>query len=335
MDIADTSTNAPTKRRRRSVSLITKGAGEQALKGKGERRPGESLPMGNCRLNAITVGDDAPTVDSEQSHTPPEKGGVSPEEAMDGSKGERSRAAVSAPVTFSSQTDIEREISQEKLRELVMSDPIDWDKVIRLAEELHKKERACLKSKRVRHRALISARWYSAFFGGRRRRRRRMDSVGSFSVNIISHEREEYKYRGDVESPMSNTTADDSVDELDELETYEDDNHGYSRPPAQQQRPSTPPPFDVVIGGFMAATSLYKLPDEEESDSSSSSSNDDDCVTLNGITRKLVFDDNNTGGLVTIEEEGSEDDEEEQGSGEEEDDDDDITCGEDQQLTDE
>ncbi|EJK70596.1 hypothetical protein THAOC_08032 [Thalassiosira oceanica] len=249
-------------------------------------------------MNAITIvggcDNDAPTVDSEQSHTSPE----SPERITRW-KGERFLAVSAARVISSSKTEIEREISQKKLRELVMNDPIDWHEVICLAEELHKKERGLAKK---------GARWHSAFFRGRRKRRRRMDSIGSFSVNIISHEQEEYRYRGDVEKPMTNTTAIDSVDELDELEVYEDDSHEHSRSLPAWQRPSTPSPFDsypqqqVVIGGFMAATSLFNFVEES---SSSSSSSDDDSVTLSGITRELVFDDS-AGGLVTIEEEEEE-----------------------------
>ena len=263
--------------------------------------------MGNCHINAIAIVDGS-TVDSEQSHTSPEKSRVSPEEIARG-KGEG--LAASTPVVFSPQIEIEREISQKKLRELVTNDPIDWRKVICLAEELHKKEQACLKSDRARRRRITNKRWHSPFFESRQRRRRRMDSVGSFSVNIISIEQEECRYQGDAaERQVSNPTVFDSADELDELEIYEDDGHKHSQPLPARQRPSTPSPFDlrnrpqqqVVIGGFMAATSLFNLPEEEES-GSSSSDDDDSVVSLSGITRKLTFDDSTLCGLLTIAEE--------------------------------
>ena len=188
----------------------------------------------------------------------------------------------------------QREDGQNKLRELVISGAnagdIDWKSIIALAEDLHRKEQQLLKSYKDKRlgggsadysnkrsgRKNISRR--QAFFEKRRRkrelsRRRKLESVGSFSVNLLKYgvederciQREE-KNPSSCETICENVSAsidneytamdDDDLD--DELHVFEDDNlammdhhmlscesstRSHFQAKCISDRPSTPTPY--------------------------------------------------------------------------------------------
>ena len=187
----------------------------------------------------------------------------------------------------------QREDGQTKLRELVISGAnagdIDWKSIIALAEDLHRKEQQLLKSYKDKRlgradnkrpgRMNISRR--QAFFEKRRRqrelsRRRKLESVGSFSVNLLKYgvedercvQREEKSSStreeaicGNVSASIDNeyTAMDDDDDYLDdELHVFEDDNlavmdhhilscesstRSHCQAKCTFDRPSTPSPY--------------------------------------------------------------------------------------------
>jgi hypothetical protein len=182
-----------------------------------------------------------------------------------------------------------------------------------------------------------------AFFERRRKkkdlaRRRKMESVGSFSVNLLYFEADEYRSMKGLlnsnsdkattntssssshnEKSISNDLAcDEKKNELlersgseDELDIFEDDdtlssNKTLTRAAIRHPVPTTPSstnkPQFIVEGSFMAATSLFNLPiiddDDEEECSSSSSSN----TSTASETFGRSYDDD---GLITIQEDCS------------------------------
>lgn len=222
--------------------------------------------------------------------------------------------------TDDSSMDRQREEGQRRLRELVVSGAnagdIDWKSIIALAEELHRKEQELLRSYSVgknasdKPRRNISRR--QAFFEKRRRRRellrrRKLESVGSFSVNILNYDEDSERCRqqelpsneeeNDAHPPICNA-VEDELDKEEEIDVFEDDDssslfEASSRctPPL---RPDTPSPFlrpkyvhvgitaAMEEGSFMAATSLFNpVEDDECSSSSSDSSNASKLVSSN------------------------------------------------------
>ena len=96
----------------------------------------------------------------------------------------------------------EREEGQALLRSMVVSSSeVDWAAVIAKAHELHTKEQAWLQSKNKRQRKLLEKLQRRAL-----QKRRKYDSIGSFSVNMLT-------FRGpeEVKSGVSvgNTSHDD------------------------------------------------------------------------------------------------------------------------------
>lgn len=243
--------------------------------------------------------------------------------------------------------DQQREEGQRRLRELVISGAnageIDWKSIISLAEDLHRKEQDFLRSYNEHHyrsgnkngrmvdspRKNISRR--QAFFEKRRRRkemirRKKLESVGSFSVNILSYDVDERScQKQHVECTESmDASPKNEVEEAiesDEIDIYEDDDPSplhhnetstYPRllPRANNtDRPGTPDPFDkssadrvtgmsVSIGGsFMEATSLFNSVREDEELSSSSSSDSDRSISSVPAREDwdlITIDENNT-----------------------------------------
>ena len=268
--------------------------------------------------------------------------------------------AGSSPITGSGSADSldhQRKEGQQRLRDLVVtgaeSGDIDWKSIIALAEDLHRKEQLLLRSasstsssspaaaRGGTRRMNISRK--QAFFERRRKkkdlaRRRKMESVGSFSVNLLYYEADEYQsMKGNSNSDKATTNAsasshdatfisndlacDEKKNELlersgseDELHVFEDDNSDVSslssnktltraaiRHPVPTSSSTNKPQF-IVEGSFMAATSLFNLPkiddDDEEECSSSSSSNSSTASETFGRS----YDDD---GLVTIQEDCS------------------------------
>jgi len=76
----------------------------------------------------------------------------------------------------------EREEGQALLRSMVVSsEEVDWAAVIAKANELHRKEQLYLQHKNRRQRRLLERVQKRAL-----QKRRRVDSIGSFSVNMLT-----------------------------------------------------------------------------------------------------------------------------------------------------
>jgi hypothetical protein len=242
--------------------------------------------------------------------------------------------------------DHQRIEGQQRLRDLVVTGAeagqIDWKSIIKLAEDLHKKEQQQLRSasssvlSKGGNRTNISRN--QAFFERRRKkkdlaRRKKMESVGSFSVNLLMHDADEYRaFKGHqnssvgeltdtscaIECASSPTTVEREPDENelqgseseDEIDVFEDDDtesmsSSKAPIPTRHSRPTptttmNKPQF-IVEGSFMAATTLFDLPkiNDDEEDSSSSSS-------INSSTASDTFGRSfNNDGLVTIHEDSS------------------------------
>mmetsp|Transcript_15166 Transcript_15166/g.24778 ORF Transcript_15166/g.24778 Transcript_15166/m.24778 type:complete len:347 (+) Transcript_15166:188-1228(+) len=232
---------------------------------------------------------------------------------------------------------------QQRLRELVVTGAeageIDWKSIIQLAEDLHKKEQQQLRSSSssalAKGGTRINISRKQAFFERRRKkkdlaRRRKMESVGSFSVNLLMHDADEYRAmkehqnsrvgimgekQTDAPSVVEFASPHDVINEPDEngseseeeIDVFEDDDSmsmssSKAPIPARHSRPTPPTttmnkPQFIVEGSFMAATTLFDLPkinDEEDSSSSNSSTAPD--------TFGESF---NNDGLVTIHEDSS------------------------------
>ncbi|KAL7489350.1 hypothetical protein ACHAW6_014923 [Cyclotella cf. meneghiniana] len=250
----------------------------------------------------------------------------------------------------------QREEGQQKLRELVIAGAsagaIDWKSIISLAEDLHKKEQRLLTSYKSSHyrsrgvgalsfggggineytsigrRSNISRK--QAFFELRSKRReyarrKKLESVGSFSVNLLLYGTDECtNYGGDGLS--SNVQGDDSVDAdesaevADQMEIYEDEENASlsshsnksvaiesKRPGQKNQRNASSP---IVEGSFLAATSMYSPlnfdEDDEESSESGDSEGSSSTISFTGIELERIqsgWDDDD--GLVTIHEDAS------------------------------
>ncbi|KAL9182753.1 hypothetical protein ACHAXT_004032 [Thalassiosira profunda] len=216
-----------------------------------------------------------------------------------------------------------REEGQRRLRELVVTGAndgsFDWASIIALAEDLHRKEQLLLRSSGEGRRNNASRR--QAFFEKRRRakeraRRRKLESVGSFSVNLLAYEPEGQSPRrdegigvekesnaGDDNDAASNVSIESGDDEAlnesrenDEMDVFEDDDDD---PPALSPRISlerpgtplplvTPTPIFVNDGSFLAATSLFGSVEEEEEESSSEEEEVDDDVSSAASIGKAV-----------------------------------------------
>mmetsp|Transcript_10924 Transcript_10924/g.19928 ORF Transcript_10924/g.19928 Transcript_10924/m.19928 type:complete len:308 (-) Transcript_10924:3164-4087(-) len=227
---------------------------------------------------------------------------------------EASQHTPSPPTSNGNTLDMEqqREEGQERLRELVITGAnagdIDWKSIIALAEDLHRKEQQLLRSHNQQRfgnklvapssggcsRRNISRR--QAFFEKRRRqreisRRRKLESVGSFSVNLSMYE-EDSHCRRDLHSSFNandESCESDVLDPDDRVDVFEDDDPSplyhdisHSTSPFQattetERRPGTPAPFIkprttyVDTGSFLAATSLFDSAKDNECSSNSSS----------------------------------------------------------------
>ena len=251
--------------------------------------------------------------------------------------------------------DHQRKEGQQRLRDLVVtgaeSGDIDWKSIIALAEDLHRKEQLLLRSAsstssstRGGRRMNISRK--QAFFERRRKkkdlaRRRKMESVGSFSVNLLYYEADEYRSMKGLQnsnSDKSSTNAsassshnekcisndlagDEKKNELlersgseDELDVFEDDHEGAAgasnntltraaiRHPVPTTPSSTNKPQFIVEGSFMAATSLFNLPKIDDDDEEECSSSSSSNSSTASETFGRSYDDD---GLITIQEDCS------------------------------
>lgn len=161
-----------------------------------------------------------------------------------------------------------------------------------------------------------------------------MESVGSFSVNLLMHDADEYramkehqnncvgsmgKQQTDAPPAVEGASPHDVINEPDEngsesdedIDVFEDDDSmsmssSKAPIPTRHSRPTPPTttmnkPQFIVEGSFMAATTLFDLPkinDDEEDSSSSSSSNSSTAPDTFGESF-------NNDGLVTIHEDSS------------------------------
>lgn len=99
----------------------------------------------------------------------------------------------------------EREEGQALLRSMVLSSTeVDWAAVIAKANELHRKEQAWLNSKNKRQRKLLEKLQKRALV-----KRRRQDSIGSFSVNMLTFRSTGDATTGKSSISVSGTTHDD------------------------------------------------------------------------------------------------------------------------------
>ena len=98
----------------------------------------------------------------------------------------------------------EREEGQALLRRMVVSsEEVDWAAVIQKANELHRKEQVYLQSKNKRQRKLLEKLQRRALS-----KRKRHDSIGSFSVNMLTF-RKTAMDTTKTSGSISNTSRDD------------------------------------------------------------------------------------------------------------------------------
>lgn len=227
----------------------------------------------------------------------------------------------------------QREEGQQKLRELVIggasSGTIDWRSIISLAEDLHRKEQRLLNSYKSHHskpyaggkeyisvgRRNISRK--QAFFELRSKRRekarrKRLESVGSFSVNLLLYGTDECTNYGDE------SNRDDPPEDQDQLDIFEDEENDSvsSLPKSQAEHTSTPNPTPttsqthhstIVKGSFLAATSMYSSEfDKDVSSEGSDSESSESTLSFSGIEMERIqssWDEDD--GLITIHEDAS------------------------------
>lgn len=240
----------------------------------------------------------------------------------------------------------QREEGQQMLRELVIggaeSGVIDWKRIISLAEDLHRKEQKMLRSFQTSRGTTVSGDYASvgrrnvsrkqAFFERRSKqrehaRRKRLESVGSFSVNLLLYGTDECSnYRGENLGVISDSAHNDEDTNSIEIDVYEDEENESvvsshsNRPlptsllaskshtqPTESQPTSESP--NIIQGSFLAATSLYSPPQfDEENDSSecSNSVSSGSTISFSGIEMEKPqssWDDDD--GLITIHEDAS------------------------------
>lgn len=208
------------------------------------------------------------------------------------------------------------------------ADDIDWKSIIALAEDLHRKEQQLLRSHNERRfgsgtgwrrksslRRLPRSLRRQAFFEKRRRqkeiaRRRKLESCGSFSVNLLMYDTDEQRccrrredeslgskdasiiINQDEDACTEGSEGEDAlVDSADTIDVFEDDDPSslyhdatYSTSPSREisdtERPDTPSPFirsnltcDATDGSFLATTASsfdWATDDVEECSSSDS-----------------------------------------------------------------
>lgn len=218
----------------------------------------------------------------------------------------------SPPLNTASILEQHKANGQNRLRELVttstIDEDIDWKAIISLADDLHRKEQQLLRSSYNKDKRFNSttgngckSRFSSnsrsgthisrrqSFFEKRRRRRelerrRKMESVGSFSVNLLAYDAvDEMRIR--KESDQIYTTDDRSgkniiVDDRDDelcISEDSDDVHIQKNDEIKSICPGCRPskPFNdiILVGSFMAATSLFDSIQVVEASSSSDEDN--------------------------------------------------------------
>jgi hypothetical protein len=93
------------------------------------------------------------------------------------------RRDPSAEVEMARMMERERQEGRDLLEQMVTKgDQIDWAAVIAKAHELHAKEQAWLRKKGLSHQRIFKRQQQRAL-----RKRKRYDSVGSFSVNLLTY----------------------------------------------------------------------------------------------------------------------------------------------------
>lgn len=99
----------------------------------------------------------------------------------------------------------ERQEGQALLRQMVLSsDDVDWQQVISKANELHAREQESLRKQSERQRRAFQQRQRRAL-----RKRRKYDSIGSFSVNMLTYRMEP------IDDDIVDTNDDDNNDNHD------------------------------------------------------------------------------------------------------------------------
>lgn len=228
----------------------------------------------------------------------------------------------------------QREEGQQKLRDLVISGAssgtIDWKSIISLAEDLHRKEQLLLNSYKTFHSKSNGNEYTSvghrrrnisrkqAFFELRSKRkenarRKKLESVGSFSVNLLLYGADECtNYCGDQDYSLDNQVDETEVDvyEEDEVESvssrskHQDDQPSLETISEKHVQSSTT--LNIVEGSFLAATSMYHSTEFDEDDESSSNSDSSgSTISFSGIDMERMQSWDEDDGLITIHEDAS------------------------------
>jgi hypothetical protein len=121
----------------------------------------------------------------------------------------------------------ERQEGQALLRSMVTTDDkVDWQAIIQKAEQLHSRERALLQQQSGQERRLFVQRQKRAL-----QKRRKFDSIGSFSINLLTYRMDAMAdEKADASNHVQKTTS-----VLSEGSTRDDENSAESRSP-----PSSP-----------------------------------------------------------------------------------------------
>ena len=232
----------------------------------------------------------------------------------------------------------QREEGQQKLRELVINGAstgtIDWKSIISLAEDLHRKEQRLLNSYKFHHSKPIACGSNDYTTIGRRRnisrkqaffelrskrrenaRRKKLESVGSFSVNLLLYGADEctnYCGESNRDEPLEEDPnqvdiyEDEESGSVSSLPKSVSDQHDQHASNGIESTSHTVEP-SIIEGSFLAATSMYSSEfDEEDSSQSSNSESSDSTLSFSGFEMEKIqssWDEDD--GLITIHEDAS------------------------------
>jgi hypothetical protein len=138
----------------------------------------------------------------------------------------------------------ERKEGQALLRSMATgsNDKVDWQAIIKKAEELHKREQEWLRQQDSRERRLFVQRQRRAL-----QKRRKYDSIGSFSINMLTYRTETTKnQRSTANESVTSSIGSTKVDHDEEVSSV--GSHGAP--------PSTPADFAYDVTSAVVETNV-------------------------------------------------------------------------------
>lgn len=143
----------------------------------------------------------------------------------------------------------ERKEGQALLRSMATgsNDKVDWQAIIKKAEELHKREQEWLRQHDSHERRLFVQRQRRAL-----QKRRKYDSIGSFSINMLTYSTEPTK----KESSKANASVTSSVGSTKEDHDEEVSSMGSHGAPASRNEAFT---FDMTARASTSETKIHDV----------------------------------------------------------------------------